>query len=263
MPSIKRRILTAFALALPLSATVTDDAFAWGRKGHAVIARIAEENLTPDVHRRVLYLLRIDGAKDMASVASWADTQAAKNLPDRPMHTVRMSMNSAPYSEAADCIKKCVIKGLEQAEAVLADPASSEADQVIALKDVIHFIGDIHQPLHAVENIGGQPVILGGKPSTLHEVWDTLIIRSQETSVRKLAKRLDQTSMLRSDSSGGPPQWAEESRDIAMTQIYSEVPPSTKRSAPTVLNDDYAARHWPIVETRLKQAGLRLAATLN
>ncbi len=44
--------------------------------------------------------------------------------------------------------------------------------QCVALKDLIHFIGDVHQPLHAVANIGGQKVGFHGKPTTLHAVWD-------------------------------------------------------------------------------------------
>lgn len=263
MPGIQRTIFTAFALALPLSATVADNAFAWGRQGHAVVAQIAENNLTPEARRGVFELLEADGAKNMASVASWADIPEIKKSPDQSMHTVRMSMDTAPYSDVEDCVKYCVIKGLRTAEEVLLNPSASQADRIVALKEMIHFVGDIHQPLHTIKNIGGQPVIFDGRETTLHHVWDTLIIRDQSISYGTFAKQLQTNDAVQPDLSGGPEQWAVEGRDIAMTEIYSEVPPLHKNSPPVTLPADYAARHWPTVEARLKQAGLRLAASLN
>lgn len=248
---------------LCLLAASAGDAAAWGRKGHGVVAQIAQDHLTPHAADRVAALLRIDGAKDMASVASWADQPEVKKQPGRPMHTVRMTMDDAGYDASIDCPEnRCVVAAINRAKAILSASNLPGEQQVVALKDLIHFIGDVHQPLHAVANIGGQKVGFHGKPTTLHAVWDKGMIADQKLSYRKLARRLAKTRDL-TGAEGTPEQWAVESRDIAMTEIYSETPARSKRAAQIDLPDDYSARHWPTVERRLQQAGLRLAATLN
>lgn len=254
---IRAAIIVAAMCAVPTMAV------AWGKKGHAVVATIAEAHLSPTARSRVQAILRVDDADKMAAVASWADEPAVKEMPGRYMHTVRMSMDTRPYIETLDCSTRCAISGIRDATKVLSTPSSPMSDQIIALKDLIHLIGDIHQPLHTVTNIGGQAVILNGEETTLHTVWDTLIIRVQGQSVKELAKSLDADSRIQPLTSGGPEQWAVEGRDLAMAEIYSEITPARKSAPAEMLPNDYAARHWPTVATRLKQAGLRLSATLN
>ncbi len=245
--------------------TISTDAFAWGKVGHRAVAEIAQDNLTKNAAAQVSALLASDGAKDMASVAVWSDEPENKTPPGRPMHTVRMDPDGSPYDPSRDCNfdRPCVVKAIEQAEATLSDPASPLDQRIVALKDLIHFVGDIHQPLHTAKNIGRQRVILNGRQLMLHQVWDTSIIAAQNLSYRKLARLLEDDRALQPKTGGSARDWAAEGRDIAMKEIYSETPAAGKSSPSTVLADDYTNRHWKTVETRLKQAGLRLAEVLN
>lgn len=255
--------ILSYTLVLLTFVSAPTGALAWGKKGHATIAAIAEARLSPAARSQVQRILAADETDSMVSVASWADEPAVKDRPGRPMHTVRMSMDAKPYSDELDCKMRCAIKGINDAILVLSTPSSSLDDQIVALKDLIHLVGDIHQPLHTVSNIGGQSVIFKGEVTTLHTVWDNLIIRSQGKSTKQLAKYLSLDLGLAATEPGHPAQWAVEGRDIAMAEIYSEIVPTRKSAPATMLSDDYAERKWPIVEMRLQQAGVRLAATLE
>lgn len=255
--------ILSYALVLFSIVSVPTGAMAWGKKGHATIAAIAEARLSPAARSQIQRILAADETDSMASVASWADEPAVKDRPDRPMHTVRMSMDAQPYSDELDCKMRCAVKGINDAIMVLSNSTSSLESQIVALKDLIHLVGDIHQPLHTVSNIGGQSVIFKGESTTLHTVWDNLIIRSQGKSTKQLAKSLSIDLDLAKIEPSSPAHWAVEGRDIAMAEIYSEIVPTRKSAPATILSDDYAERKWPIVEMRLQQAGVRLAATLD
>ncbi|SMF57828.1 S1/P1 Nuclease [Xaviernesmea oryzae] len=244
---------------------VSTDAMAWGKKGHCIVARIAEDHLAKATVRRVGALLGADGSKDMASVASWADRPDVKRAPGRPMHTVRIAMDASGYEVARDCRWKrpCIVEAINHAEETLRNQGATLGRQIVALKDLIHFLGDIHQPLHTARNIGRQQVFLNGHKTMLHQVWDTRIIADQRLSCPKLAALLESDRSLQPSTGGAPEDWAVEGRDIAMREIFAETAPRGKSAAPTTLTDDYAGRHWPTVKNRLKQAGLRLAAALN
>lgn len=259
------RITICAVMTSIVAFTSSTDARAWGPEGHCVVARIAQNNLTKAASRNVAALLLADGSTDMASVASWSDQPDVKAPSDRPMHTVRIEMDTSGYDAARDCSaeRPCIVEAIHEAENSLEDPGAPLDYRIVALKDLIHFLGDIHQPLHTAKNIGRQKVILNGRKSMLHQVWDTRIIAEQQLSCRKLAALIEKGDSVHPDVDGTPEDWAIEGRDIAMTEIYSETAPRGKSAAPTTLADDYAGRHWPTVKIRLKQAGLRLAAVLN
>ncbi len=258
-----KKLISSLLVAAVFVSLGPSSASAWGRKGHAVVAQIAEDNLTEEAYRHVRALLDADGSKDMASVASWADQKDVKRLPTSPMHTVRMTMDNAPYDEHIDCPDgRCVVDAIKRDEQILADQTATLDQQIWALKELIHFVGDVHQPLHTVSNIGGQPVKLNGEKTKLHTVWDEFIVESRHMSYRSLARTLESGIIgLRAD--GGPEDWAVEGRNIAVNEIYFEVAPAGKHSIAVELPSDYCDRHWPTVKARLQQAGLRLAGILN
>ncbi len=257
-----RLVTTAAALVVLLA---TNEASAWGPKGHCVVARLAQDRLTGVAASRVAALLAADGSTDMASVASWADRPDVKLAPGRPLHTVRMALVSSGYDEARDCPseKPCVIKAIQNAENTLTDPGATLNQQIVAIKDLIHFVGDIHQPLHTSKIVGLQQVVMDGKTSTLHEVWDIGIIAHQERTCRQLVTLIENSPDPAPIDQKTPEDWAVEGRDIAIREIFSETEPASKTAPATILADDYALRHWPTVESRLKQAGVRLAGVLN
>ncbi|NSY19996.1 S1/P1 nuclease [Neorhizobium sp. AL 9.2.2] len=260
-----KKILIKLASVAAVFATLlqASDASAWGARGHSVVAQIAADNLSLEASAMVKKILSFEAKKSMVSVASWADDEAElKRQPSSPMHTIRMRIGTAPYKEEIDCGDgRCVVAAIKRYAHTLSDPNSNPQDKITALKYLIHFVGDVHQPLHAIKFIGHQRVIFNGKETNLHHVWDQDIIASRDLTYGKLAKYIRQQRRS-SVQAGDPEVWATESRDIGNT-IYAEIPPASPSSPAINLPADYADRNWPVIEERLYQAGIRLAMILN
>jgi hypothetical protein len=231
---------------------------AWGREGHAIIADIAEAKLTPQARAHAAALLASEGASHLSDVSEWAD--GVKGTPGSPEHGVRLHFDRPP--DPKNCRSHfCVVDGIIHYEAVLSDRSASVAQREIALKYVVHLVGDVHQPLHCViSSYSRTPVVFDGKLQGLHGVWDRGIIKDHGGSADQIAREL-LNSKLAVSVSGTPLDWAVESRDVAHYEIFKDV--SAGSATPVVLPADYSARTWPIVSRRLLQAGDRLAILLN
>jgi hypothetical protein len=247
----------------------SQDAFAWGRTGHRVVALIAEERLSPRAKEQVAALLAVEGRTKLWQVATWADKVKRKNGPNGPMHTVRLPLSAQSYDATRDCPKsRCVVAQIESARAKLANPGLSELERLEALKYLVHFVGDIHQPLHASMYLGRELVSFSGQIMTLHVLWDAGVIDSWGTRALPIARALvrDAPPDLRLD--GGAAQWAEESRDIVRDKIYrgvtiQDIRIALRSTQATAVADDYPEWATPVIKERLLQAGLRLAEVLN
>lgn len=243
-------------------AIIPAQAFAWGKVGHAVVADIAADNLTPSASRQVYLLLRAQGKTQLFQIASWADRERdlvkkgmRVNFP-MPMHSIRIPLKGFASPEA-NCPVMCATSGITFYLRRLKDRSLSIADRAIALNFVVHLVGDIHQPLHASTPTGtGQKVIYRGLQTNLHAIWDNNIIGEQSLSANALAKELEGGPTV--ESGGDADDWAIESNSI----VRKDIAPQMVKGVLT-LPDDYAVKNWPIVRTRLKQAGLRLAILLN
>src|SRR6478672_10219234 len=120
--------------------------FAWGTEGHSLIARIAAEQLTPAARARVLALLGPD--KTLRSVASWADEVRRSRAESAPWHFIDIQITDSHLDMARDCPKNdCVIAKIADFQKVLRDAAATPGEQREALMFIIHFVGDMHQPL--------------------------------------------------------------------------------------------------------------------
>jgi nuclease S1 len=147
----------------------------------------------------------------------------------------------------------------------LRDQRAPQRQRLEALKYLVHFIGDIHQPLHASNNNdrGGNDVIVTfmGRQTNLHTVWDTGIIEpAVKDDERSYALRLvkEITDAERSAwSSDDPVSWANESHDLGASAVYGEL-----QHAGT-LPDSYEGQALPIVNQQLERAGVRLAKVIN
>ena len=259
MPCIARpKLLSALIL---LALTLPQRALAWGHTGHAVVADIAQAHLTPSALAEVKRLLAVEGDKNLSDIASWADLAKREGLPGSPSHTIRLPLDNSP-AEPHPCPGHfCADDALTLYGAVLADPKRSDAEREVALKYIVHLVGDLHQPLHDTDATGsGIKVVFDGKQTELHAVWDSGIIDEHGGSAEKIAKDLMQ-SKLNVTTGGAPVDWAKEGLLIAQTQIYNSVP--LHPTSPVILPSDYAKAKWPIVQQRLLQGGLRLAALLN
>jgi hypothetical protein len=160
---------------------------------------------------------------------------------------------------ARDCpAGNCVVGALEAQMQRLASSAPA-AERFEALKFVVHFVGDVHQPLHVgfADDRGGNTYQLQafGKGTNLHARWDSALIRDVDPNAQSLAaKLLARGTLPASEVAPAPARWATESCQIvSQPGFYPD----------RVLSDAYLRTYEPIVEQRLYLAGLRLAATLN
>lgn len=246
-----------FAGALLL---VTLPVFAWGPDGHRIVAQIAFDHMTPQAQAAVMAELKAANEPEpsLPGIANWADQ--VRDPDSAPLHYLNMPKGDCHYVAARDCPDgKCVIGGIESAIAVLKNVDSPESQRIVALKNLVHFVGDIHQPLHEglAEDKGGNTVQLqwAGKGSNLHRVWDSGLITSIDPDWRDFELKLSHRVVDADWVTLAPARWAEASCSIAQSEgLY---PPTTTPGP------EYVKRWEPVVEEQLTIAGLRLAAILN
>ncbi|NCT69011.1 MAG: S1/P1 nuclease [Rhodanobacteraceae bacterium] len=245
-------LLCSLLLALPALA------HAWGPAGHRLVGDLAERQLTPAAKAEAHRLL---GRESLADVAPWADE--LRNDPARHelgratarLHFVNFDGPSCRYDAKRDCPGgQCVIAAIERYARVLGDRSRPAAERAEALRFLVHFVGDAHQPLHAGyrDDRGGNQyqVQLRGRGTNLHAVWDSQVLASAGQAWPAQAARLAKTPLR---AGGTPVQWAEESCR-ATRAIY----PRGHR-----LDARYLARERPLAERRVRQAAARLAGLLN
>jgi hypothetical protein len=171
---------------------------------------------------------------------------------------VNFPKDTCAYEAARDCQGgQCVVEALNRQLEVLGSNAPDEK-RLLALKYVVHFAADVHQPLHAgwAEDRGGNSHQLQAfmKGSNLHALWDVGLIRSIDQAVEILTSRLQSRPIPVEARVLDVSQAAEESCRIVGTPGFY---PERKVGA------DYVERFVPVVEQRLVLAGARLAALLN
>ena len=258
-----RLCLTAAAIGLPSRA-----ALAWGAAGHRVVALIAERHLTATAAATVNRLLATDGATSMAEVASWADEWRATHRQTGAWHYVDIPADAPGYDVERDCPRnQCVVAKIGRYWRILRDGSRSDADREEALKFLVHFVGDVHQPLHAADrhDRGGNEVrvIYAGRDVNLHHLWDTELVEAAEAQAggqAALVETLDQGSPdTPPRAAPDPVAWANAAHAEAVAVAYGALP-----ADPTAdLSGAYAAQAVPVVDAQLRAAGLRLAAALN
>lgn len=246
-------------------------AAAWGPLGHAIVADLAQRQLTARAQAEVRRLLAPEHVSTLAAVASWADDiqdDLAHNalwLQTRTQHYVDFRSRACRFEPPADCREgQCVIAGIAHYVGVLADRTRDDASRREALKFVVHFIGDIHQPLHAGyrEDRGGNAwhVQFGGRGSNLHRVWDSGLLAQRKLGPAAYARVLDLWGMRAARRSGGATgtayaEWAEES-----CRITTQAGFYPRRHT---ISQAYVDAELPVAEQRLRAAGDRLALVLN
>ena len=250
-----------------LALLVAGPAFGWGAEGHRIVGHLAEARLSPAARAEAARLLRGESEPTLAGIATWAD-----EVRDEPRwrHTARWHWVNLPrenpcsYVPARDCRGgDCVVGAIERQLAILADRRKGDAERRIALKFVVHFVGDVHQPFHAGfgADRGGNDTQLqfDRRGWNLHALWDSAMVTHVGLAPADYARQLQ----------GGPPlppdatlqrrhparSWAVEScQAIFDSALYPE-----RR----VIGRGYLERHRPLAETRLRRAGERLAALLE
>ena len=255
------KTLYRFVCAAILFAVGVQEIFAWGQKGHDVVAYIAECNLSPRAYKKVVAALEghspvyyanwLDGASHTPEYA-YTKTWHYKNVDQGYTYE---TMKAEPNGDVVTAIK-------EQIE-ILKSKESSKEHKQLALKMLIHLVGDLHQPMHMghLSDLGGNKwtVTHFNRTTNLHSLWDTPMIESghswSHTEWTEELDRLNRTE-VNSVCSGSIDDWAKQTLAIA-TDIYLSTPQNSR------LSYDYHAKWTPIVEQQLLRGGLRLAYILN
>jgi len=222
----------SLAFATILFTSAPSVALAWGGPGHRIVARIAWANLTPTARARVASLLANDPYlaicegknqpvgtpfEQFVCIANWADDVRDDRPETRNWHFVDIPLNKPTYLASRDCAPgsqgDCVISEVERAFRVLSNPNANAASRNEALKFIVHFIGDMHQPLHDATDTNDPQAIangfetdrggnlkfvqwLGQKTNNfgdnwnLHAVWDTGILAASNVNETQLAFNL-------------------------------------------------------------------------
>jgi len=261
---MKARLFTAAAaIAFALAPA---PAFAWGKTGHRVVAAIADAQLSGLARAHVKQIL--GQAESLDEAANWPDEMRSNPSPfwqktSTPWHYV--TLNGIVYDHAPS--EGDALEALNKYSATLRDPSASLADKQLALRFVVHIIGDLHQPLHVGKccDKGGNDVKVKwfGRDLNLHSVWDSALVDEQQLSFTEMTAKL-QRHTSNADVIAwwdiNPRDWMSESAQIRET-IYPR--PSNDPKKVPELSYSYVYQNTPIMERRLKQAGVRLAAYLN
>jgi hypothetical protein len=270
---MNRKILLAAAVL----AIVPSPAFAWGKTGHRVIAAIADTQLSGLARAHIREIL--GGAESLDEAATWPDEMRSApgdfwQKTATPWHYV--TLNGITYDHAPP--EGDALEALARFRHTLQDPNASLADKQLALRFVVHLVGDLHQPLHVGKccDKGGNDVKVTwfGKPSNLHASWDSAIVDDEQLSFSELAAKLDRHISSVDVVAWwdiNPRDWISESAQYR-EQIYANIPAPKlpkdrklkKGEVPLPdLSYDYVFKFTPLMEKRLSQAGVRLAAYLN
>ena len=266
------RVLAFIAAA----ALIPSPALAWGKTGHRVVAAIADAQLSGLARAHVEQILGPGESLDEA--ANWPDEMRSAPEPfwqktATPWHYV--TLNGIIYDHAPP--EGDALDALNHFSAVLKDPNASLADKQLALRFIVHLVGDLHQPLHVGKccDKGGNDVKVTwfGKPTNLHAVWDSQLVDDEQLSFTELAAKLERhispADLVRWWDIN-PRDWISESAEIRDT-VYPTArdlpkPPKGKKLKKGTLPDlsyNYVYKFTPVMERRLSQGGVRLAAYLN
>jgi len=285
--------MKAFGLGLLLLLVVIEcrSAPLWGTTGHAITAQIAQAYVSADSLQQLnYYLANVSG--EMYQVASWADQVRTKPAYawSAPLHYIDVPDWQCSFNPQLNCGDDndgmCISTAITNFTTQLAGKLGYNTKEV-ALRFVIHFLGDIHNPLHVgfVSNAGGNTIkgVYFDQSTNLHSVWDTLIISgiieyafggSQTNYVNYLLdqikgpwKSMAETWAICNSTSEAQPlscpnEWANESAKLACEYSYTD---QSGKKIPNNfdLADPYYQFVRPIVDQQLAKGGIRLASTLN
>ena len=312
---MKRFGIILYSMCAIISLFWPSAAQAWGCKGHQTVALLAEKHLTPEAREWVMKLLSenpIDAKLNrycggavrdaMADAATWADDVRGerKNGPWHYIDIPRGSKRSPlePYCGAEGCVTRAISEQL----AILRDPKADAAKRAEALRYIIHFVGDLHQPLHTVTNAdeGGNclPVKYFRRSPhehnhsfspNLHSLWDTAILErdTEGADAAEYADTLD--ALFAADTEGWQKagihvdEWVWEGYDFAESVVYGNLTPKVAIEPNVAVHscsDDnnigerllrqnivageaYQGKAAPVAEKRIAEGGVRLAMILN
>ncbi|KAF4635480.1 hypothetical protein G7Y89_g2621 [Cudoniella acicularis] len=264
----------------------------WGDVGHRTVGYLAQKYFTDQASQWVDNLLANENEYDISDAAVWADAVRYHRHYTEGWHFVDANDNppeSCGVNYKRDCVNGCVISAITNQTSIVLDHSQSTTVQTEALMYILHFIGDIHQPLHAEKlDRGGNEIKVcfdnRCSKENLHSIWDTDIIHkinglkhtekhnqekdaaakwasqlysgNQEKGVTSTAEECDNIQ----DPESCSVQWATETNAYVCSYVLANGIDWLKNND---LGGDYYDGAVPIVESQISKAGLRLAAWVN
>ena len=266
-------MMKALALACALASA---PAFAWGPDGHAIVAEIAQRRLSNDSQREVARLL--GPGVSLASVSNWADEIRNDRPETANWHFVNIPAREDAYRPERHCRTApggdCIVAALEREAKALAACGRDAAARREALRFAIHFIADLHQPLHTLEEeqgANGITVDLEMPPprcvkctarrtqDNLHATWDRTLVAYGAASWGAYVARLESDGLVAGaaeSARGSVRDWAIETHRVA-AEVWSWTPGDRRIGA------RYIERALPVVDRQLARAGVRLGRFLD
>ena len=265
----------ASSVAISIAFLLPPALLAWGPEGHEVVAALAQSLLSDPAKAGVQSVI---GNSTLSSVSNWADQVRSQRDETYNWHFVDIPKSAASFSEDRDCFlptnghagaatdhHNCVVDRITLFKQILADTTRAPQDRQEALKFIVHFVADVHQPFHAVgDEAGGNRVLItefgstqcnGNRPCNLHGAWDSGMIEhtgmNRDAYVQHLQQFIGATHLV---ASGNPGDWANESHLAGQTAWLDDG---------GVIDDAYYNTQIQVVDKRLALAGLRLAALLE
>lgn len=256
--------LNTLLIALSLCAGMalgTVEARAWGQKGHDVVCSVAERHLSKKAAKQISEVL--DG-KSIVYWANWLDN--ASHSPEysytKTWHYKDIDPDETYETTVLNESGDCVTAINAQIAALKSGTLNKEAE-ALALKILVHVVGDLHCPMHSgrKNDLGGNKwqVQFFNKGTNLHSVWDSdLVEASHKWTFTEWTDQIDRADKktAKAMAEGTPDDWCKETHIVA-EQVYAMTPVGSK------ISYDYIAESAPIIEQQLLRAGLRLASLLN
>lgn len=232
----------------------------WGQTGHRVVGEVASNHLTEKAKAEIELLLN---GMSLAVASTYADEIKSERSFNkyRPWHYVNIPFDKT-YQEITPNEDGDIIKGIAHCIQVLKAEDSSKEDKIFYLKLLIHFIGDMHQPLHLglEEDKGANDfqVRWFNEGTNLHRVWDSQMIDSYQMTYTELTQNLPRINDIDKQKiqEGTLLEWVEKERELTK-KVYESATTGEK------LGYRYMYDHFSTVKTQLQKGGLRLAKILN
>lgn len=268
-----RTLVAAFAWTCAL----VGQALPWGQEGHSVVAEIAQRRLSSGAASTVESLL--GKGHSLASISNWADDVRGERPATSNWHFADIPVVSDTYVPARDCTPDpekgdCIVAELDRLKSELR--CASGQEKIEALKFAVHFVADIHQPMHTVlEEFGGNLIevdlTMNGLTCThncepvhtnFHRAWDSDLIHKTVFNWGTYVERLENGWLKSAEArqagidGGKPADWVVETHQFAQ-KVWQLLPNNKK------LDEGYYKQALPIMDRQLGIAGLRLARFLN
>lgn len=258
-------------------------AFAWWDYGHETVARIAIEEVSPTTRAEIRRLLRQGALLEtpdcpvarIGEASVWADCirRGDRFSYTAPWHYQNVNVCRPFDMESACANGNCVSAQVERNLRLLKDRALPRRERLQALLFLVHFVGDLHQPLHAGDrgDLGGNRfrAYYSRIQSNLHAIWDGLLAeRSISTPPAEARGLLSSVGMeeRRTMAQGSVEDWARESWEVSRRFAYGGVlgdPCAEVPSEPPVITQEQIRELIPVVRTQVTRGGLRLARLLD